>query len=182
MEKLKLTKYIAKPHLWLITGWLTLLLTGCQQSRPSANSDIIFGSSSEESEDVLSESPTGLPTTSDAARAATDHLHGAAHIELKDTLIDMGDINKTKAPVASCEFVVKNTGNADLVISNVEAYCECTKAEFPQKPLAPGDKGVVKVTFNSRLVTSRSFEKFLQILSNAENGPQPITIKGTISY
>ncbi|PID93435.1 MAG: hypothetical protein CSA95_07685 [Bacteroidetes bacterium] len=46
-------------------------------------------------------------------------------------------------------FKFANEGEKDLLIVKVKATCGCTVIDYPRKPLAPGEKGVLHVTFNS---------------------------------
>ena len=46
-------------------------------------------------------------------------------------------------------FRFTNTGSKDLVISSASASCGCTIPNWPKEPIAPGDKGEIKVEFNS---------------------------------
>ena len=46
-------------------------------------------------------------------------------------------------------FRFTNTGTNDLIISNASASCGCTIPEWPKEPIAPGEKGEIKVEFNS---------------------------------
>ena len=46
-------------------------------------------------------------------------------------------------------FRFTNTGTKDLVISSASASCGCTIPEWPKEPIAPGEKGEIKVEFNS---------------------------------
>lgn len=43
----------------------------------------------------------------------------------------------------------RNTGTTPLVIGQVRPSCGCTIAEQPQKPVSPGETGVIKAVFNS---------------------------------
>ncbi len=47
------------------------------------------------------------------------------------------------------QFKFKNTGKADLIISNAVASCGCTTPSFPFIPIAPGEEGYIGVVFNS---------------------------------
>lgn len=49
----------------------------------------------------------------------------------------------------SHEFEFTNTGKTDLLISNAVASCGCTVPEWPKEPIAPGEKGKIKATFNT---------------------------------
>ena len=46
-------------------------------------------------------------------------------------------------------FKFENTGESDLVISSCKASCGCTIPDWPREPIAPGEKGEIKVVFNS---------------------------------
>jgi Protein of unknown function (DUF1573) len=47
-------------------------------------------------------------------------------------------------------FAFRNMGSQPLVIHDVSTSCGCTTAEYPSGPLKPGDRGVVRTTFDSR--------------------------------
>lgn len=42
----------------------------------------------------------------------------------------------------------KNAGDKPLIIEGVSASCGCTIPEKPEKPLLPGEEGIIKATFN----------------------------------
>lgn len=42
----------------------------------------------------------------------------------------------------------RNAGDKPLVIENATASCGCTVPEKPEQPIAPGQEGVIKATFN----------------------------------
>jgi Protein of unknown function (DUF1573) len=46
-------------------------------------------------------------------------------------------------------FAFKNTGDKPLVIYSVKPSCGCTAAEPPKEPIAPGETGEIKGTFDS---------------------------------
>lgn len=46
-------------------------------------------------------------------------------------------------------FKFKNTGNAPLVIKNVDVSCGCTFPSYPFLPIEPGEQGAIDVTFDS---------------------------------
>ena len=59
---------------------------------------------------------------------------------------DLGKLNHDQTIEFSYKF--KNTGNQNLVFENVWAQCGCTIPEKPEKPLAPGEEGVIKAKYN----------------------------------
>jgi len=42
----------------------------------------------------------------------------------------------------------KNTGQHPLIVEGVNAPCGCTIPEKPEKPLLPGEEGIIKAKFN----------------------------------
>jgi hypothetical protein len=61
---------------------------------------------------------------------------------------DFGSI--TEGEKVSHTFKFTNTGNAPLVLTNVEVTCGCTTPKgWPRDPIAPGSSGELTVAFNS---------------------------------
>lgn len=85
------------------------------------------------------------PISSPAADKTTD----GPRIEFKQKAHDFGSIREKGDP-ATCAFEFTNTGSQPLVIVSAYASCGCTRPEAPTKPVAPGKKGKIKVTFNPR--------------------------------
>ncbi|MGV3538337.1 MAG: DUF1573 domain-containing protein [Rufibacter sp.] len=91
---------------------------------------------------------------------------------------DFGNI--PEGPVASHEFVVKNTGNQPVVISNVQPSCGCTTPEWSKDPILPGKTAIIKAGYNTA-GRPGAFNKALTISSNAEPSTQMLFIKGTVT-
>lgn len=68
-------------------------------------------------------------------------------VSFEKTSHDFGTIAEEAGPV-TCTFSFVNEGEAPLVIISATAQCGCTRPSFPQKPIAPGKKGEIKVTYN----------------------------------
>jgi len=79
----------------------------------------------------------------------------------------------------SCEFVFKNTGKADLILTNCRSSCGCTVPEWPKDPIAPGKKAHIKVTYNTQRVGA--INKSITVESNATNNRVILTIKGNVA-
>ena len=90
---------------------------------------------------------------------------------------DFGDIPQG-TPV-SVEFKFKNNGKTDLILGNVKPSCGCTTPEWPQEPIAPGETGTIKATFNA--ANAGPFNKAITITSNATEGTKRIFIKGIVT-
>ncbi|NCT10311.1 MAG: DUF1573 domain-containing protein [Flavobacteriia bacterium] len=75
-------------------------------------------------------------------------------------------------------FVFKNIGNQPLIISNIQSSCGCTVPKKPEKPIMPGEKGEIKVSYDTKRVGG--FSKQITIFSNATDPKKVIRIKGIV--
>lgn len=81
----------------------------------------------------------------------------------------------------NCEFKFKNTGTATLEIDRVQSTCGCTVPELAKKDYAPGEEGVVKVSFHAPSTKSKT-TKHLYIISNDPETPRAeLTIKADVT-
>lgn len=69
-------------------------------------------------------------------------------IQFDKTEYDFGKI--LQGEVVSYTFHFTNTGNAPLLITGVEKSCGCTASEYVREPIAPGEKGQIKITYDSK--------------------------------
>jgi hypothetical protein len=69
-------------------------------------------------------------------------------IVFKDSILNKGKI--AEGQTLDVEFEFTNTGTEMLIIKNVSASCGCTIPEKPEEPIAPGQSGKIKATFDSR--------------------------------
>ena len=91
--------------------------------------------------------------------------------------IDYGKINKGSNGERT--FVFTNIGDAPLVINKVQSSCGCTIPKKPEKPIMPGEKGEIKVSYDTKRVGG--FSKSITIYSNAKNARKIIRIKGIVN-
>ncbi len=108
-------------------------------------------------------------------------------------------VKKGEAPVARITFVKEehdfgiikdgtkvfwnfrftNTGNIPLIINRVKADCGCTVPEYPKTPIAPGEEGKIKVTFDSKGRLGRQIKK-VTVLSNSERPTNVLSITAIV--
>ncbi len=81
--------------------------------------------------------------------------------------------------VVSYNFVFTNTGEADLLIESAKGTCGCTVPEFPKDPIKPGEKGEMKVSFNSAGKKGMQ-NKSVNIVTNTKSGAEQIKISTSI--
>ena len=95
-----------------------------------------------------------------------------------ETLVhDYGQINQGEN--GECEFVFKNTGKADLILTNCRSSCGCTVPSWPKDPIAPGKKASIKVKYNTNRVGA--INKTITVESNATNNRVILSIKGNVA-
>jgi uncharacterized protein DUF1573 len=98
------------------------------------------------------------------AKAATD----STTIQWLDSAKDFGKIQEGQQLAVTFRF--KNTGDKPLVIERVQPSCGCTVAEQSSAPVAPGNEGQVKATFNSQGRTGVN-HKTLFVYANTKGSP-----------
>ena len=116
-----------------------------------------------------------------AAFGFTSQAQSGAKIEFKDkdNTIDYGTVTKEgDSGIRTFEF--KNTGDQDLVITNVQSSCGCTVPTKPTEPIKPGKTGKIDVKYN---MNPGPIRKTITVESNAinvEGGKVALKIKGTV--
>lgn len=98
-------------------------------------------------------------------------------IEFEAKTIDYGTIEQ--GADGRREFVFTNAGKEPLVIKNAKGSCGCTVPTWSKNPIAAGDKGTIKVKYDTRRVGA--FVKYVTVTSNAQNKNVRLTIKGTVN-
>ena len=98
-------------------------------------------------------------------------------VEILESEYDFGDINQ--GDKATHDYIVKNIGDSDLLISSAKGSCGCTVPEWPKEPIRPGDEAVIKVTFDSKGKTGKQ-SKRVTLMTNAIPNVKILTIKGNI--
>lgn len=98
-------------------------------------------------------------------------------ITFESLVHDYGNIQQ--GDNGTCEFVFKNTGKADLLLTNCRASCGCTVPTWPKDPIAPGKKAVITVKYNTNRIGA--INKSITVESNAVNNRVILNIKGNVS-
>lgn len=88
-----------------------------------------------------------------------------------------GKIKQNK-PVTK-EFVFQNTSNQPVVIEFATAECGCTTPDYPKQPIAKGQSGKIKVTFNA--ANTGTFKKSVTVKFVKYNAPVILTIDGEVT-
>ena len=91
---------------------------------------------------------------------------------------DFGNIQE--GAVVTHTFAFTNTGKTPLVIENAVASCGCTVPEWPRRPLAPSEKGEIKVEFNSRGKAGPQ-QKTITVYANTQPRQTVLVMSGIVN-
>ena len=101
----------------------------------------------------------------------------APNIEMLETSFDFGEIQQGES--VTHEFILKNSGDAELIITAAKGSCGCTVPEWPKSPISEGEEAVIKVTFNSAGKSGKQ-NKTVTLVSNSIPNTKVISIIGNV--
>ncbi len=88
----------------------------------------------------------------------------APAITVRETVFDFGTLLEGKKAVH--KFVVKNTGNAPLVIEEIKTTCGCTTADYTRGGIAPGAEGEVTLQVDTKGYGGQKITKTATVVTN----------------
>lgn len=102
---------------------------------------------------------------------------GKPDISINNMTHDFGKIPQGEP--ASHSFTIQNTGDAPLVIKDVEPSCGCTTPKWPKKPISPGDSAEIKAVYDAE--SMGAFQKSIHVKTNVPfSGNKTLKIKGVV--
>ncbi|MBQ8047856.1 MAG: DUF1573 domain-containing protein [Prevotella sp.] len=102
-----------------------------------------------------------------------------AEIKFDKTTHDFGTFSEADG-VQKCVFTFTNTGDAPLIINQAVASCGCTVPSYTKSPIAPGEKGEIKVTYNGKGKFPGHFKKTITVRTNGATEMTRLYIEGTM--
>ena len=97
--------------------------------------------------------------------------------EFEQEVQDFGTI--TQGEIVEKTFRFKNVGKSNLLISSAHGSCGCTVADYPEKPIAPGEEAVIKVKFDSNGKQGKQ-HKTVTLVANTVPNTKVLTLKGEV--
>lgn len=106
---------------------------------------------------------------------------GEQNIEWAETVHDFGAIDENDGPV-TCDLRFVNRGAEPVAVVAARASCGCTTPKYLTAPVAPGDTGVVEVTFDPTGRPGRFDKKVRVETSDGSGDPlrSSLRIKGVV--
>ena len=150
---------------------VSMMATSCQESATSKIKEI-------EAETAVIDNPTVTPTEAPAPVVADAvSTDGKAVMTFEKDVHDFGNLKGGSK--ADYSFSFKNTGEADLLITNAQGSCGCTVPEYPKEPIKPGESGKIKVSYSSGSQQGQQ-SKTVTLTTNSAKGEERLTIKANV--
>jgi hypothetical protein len=81
--------------------------------------------------------------------------------------------------VINHDFPFTNTGSVPLLITKARSTCGCTVPSYPEAPIAPGESGVISVSFDTKNKNGRQ-RKPVTIIANTYPATTTIYVDGNV--
>jgi hypothetical protein len=101
----------------------------------------------------------------------------AQEFKFEEETINYGKIAKNSDGERT--FIFTNVGEQPLIIEKIKSSCGCTVPKKPEQPIMPGEKGEIKVSYDTKRLGG--FSKAITIFSNAKEARKIIKIKGFVN-
>lgn len=99
-------------------------------------------------------------------------------LKFDKVLHDFGDVESEVENTTS--FIVTNTGDKPLIISDVSTTCGCTTPKKPEGPIAPGASDEIQVTFKSKPSQKNEIKKTVTITANTPDRVHKVDIRAFV--
>ena len=149
---------------------VAMMATSCQDSATSKIKEVAPGS-----DIVVVDNPELTPTENTPVEQVS--TEGKAVMTFENDTHDFGNLKG--GANADYSFKFKNTGEADLLITNAQGSCGCTVPEYPKEPIKPGESGKIKVSYSSGSQQGQQ-SKTVTLTTNSAKGEERLTIKANV--
>lgn len=114
----------------------------------------------------------------DEAQRALNERSNVTSMSFDKLTYDFGDVVAEKEN--KTEFVVENTGDKPLIITDVSASCGCTMPKKPEGPILPGESDVIEVVFKSKPGQLNEIKKTITVTANTEEKIHMLEIRAFV--
>lgn len=98
-------------------------------------------------------------------------------VKFASTEINLGLVKQNEPVTAS--FTITNISNKQLVIEQANPSCGCTVADYTKDPIAPGQTGFIKATYNA--ANAGTFHKTVTVKFMGVDETQAIILTGEVT-
>lgn len=114
-----------------------------------------------------------------AAFSAACAADSAPAIKFDVKKFDFGTIKEADGPV-STDFAFVNEGTAPLIIKAAYGSCNCTVPSYPMEPIAAGQSGVIKVTYDPAHKSGEVSATVTVVTNDKKHKRVKLMIKGVV--
>jgi hypothetical protein len=93
-----------------------------------------------------------------------------------DKFFSLGDI-KQNQPV-SVEYKFTNESDEPILITHVKPSCSCSVSEYTKTPIAKGQQGIIKATYDAK--SEGAFFKTFMLLTSKSTSPNVLVMNGNV--
>ena len=104
----------------------------------------------------------------------------SSEIKFDKTSHDFGTFSEDNS-VQKCTFTFTNVGNAPWIINQAVASCGCAVPSYTKTPIAPGQKGEIKVTYSGAGKFPGHFKKTITVRTNGVPEMTRLYIEGDMT-
>ena len=116
-----------------------------------------------------------VPGAKKATTTLMPAVNNTTAVKWKTESVDLGEIPANK-PV-TIEFEFTNAGDAPVIVTNAQASCGCTIADYPKEPILAGKTAKITATYNA--AAKGIFTKTVTVYIQNED-PKTLTFTGTV--
>lgn len=153
-----------KKNLFVLLVAFLLVVASCKNDKSTSKESTLNDKESLSTE--LVNNPTSIDTNE-------VDMTQTGLLVFEDTVHDFGSLKEGE--IIQHDFEYTNKGSKEVIITSAKGSCGCTVPEFDTEPIAPGEKGTMKVTFNSDGKPGYN-EKNVQISTNGIPSKYRLTI------
>ncbi len=106
--------------------------------------------------------------------------YAQAEIKFDKLTNNFGNFEESN-PVQKATFTFTNIGDKPLVINQAIASCGCTVPNYTKKPIMPGQKGTISVTYNGKGKFPGHFKKTITVRTNGKVEMTRLYIEGNMT-
>jgi len=100
-------------------------------------------------------------------------------ITFEKTNADFGTV-KADGGAVTMTFPFTNTGDEPVgIVTVTNGGCGCTKPQFPKKPVRPGEKGTIVITFNPATFRGE-VNRAVKVQTSAQRKRTQLTFSGVV--
>ena len=116
-------------------------------------------------------------TTTEVKASINTRAENYAEIKFDTLRHNFGKFSKAD-PIVKCTCGITKTDTAPLIINQAFATCGCTVPTWPNKPIKPGERGEIEVTYNGKGKFPGHFQKTVTVRTNGVTEVVRLTIEG----